>query len=120
MVSEIDTSSVNKYSQAFEMNMNIKNNTKILSQEDLKNLMANNIPKEEVQKITEEINRMISSKDFANMRVELRVNEEINRVIITVYSKDNNEVVREIPCRELQNLALYLKEAIGLLYDRQV
>ena len=120
MVSEIDTSSVNKYSQAFEISN--KNNTRILSHEDLKKLIsdANKIPKEEVQQITEEINRMISSMDLTNRRIELRVNEDINRIIITVYNKDNNEVLREIPCKELQNLALYLKEAIGLLYDGQV
>jgi flagellar protein FlaG len=118
MVSEIDTSSINKYQQTFEMSN--KNNTKVLSQEELKNLIADNIPKEEVQHITDEINKMISSTDMANRRVELRVNESINRVIILVYNKENNEILREIPCKELQNLAVYLKEAVGLFYDKQV
>jgi flagellar protein FlaG len=122
MVNEIESLAAAKYSSIFESRHKIQNkgNAKILTDEEIKSLFKDNIPKQELEKISIEINRMVESKDLSNRRVELRINSEINRIIITVFDKNTNEVVREIPCKELQNLAIYLKEAIGLFYDKQV
>jgi flagellar protein FlaG len=125
MINEID-SLVLKYSSILDSSrksgqtvnapheeVSMKNNEKKIEQPRI-------IQEADLKQISDDINRLVTSRAISNMRVELHFNEEINRIIITVYNKDNNEIVREIPCKELQNLAMYLKEAVGLIFDNKV
>jgi flagellar protein FlaG len=40
--------------------------------------------------------------------------------MVTVVNEDTGEVIREIPSRELLDLAAKLEEAIGLIFDKKV
>jgi flagellar protein FlaG len=91
----------------------------ILSKEEIREAMQDQISNENLDKILDNINKIIEASDIFNKKVQLRVNKDINRVIIIVVDKDSNKVIREIPCVELQNLAAHLQEAIGVLFDKQ-
>ena len=92
---------------------------KTLSQEEIKNLIQKEIPELNSDRITENLN-ISKPLELIDRKVQLRINKNINRVIITIVDKQSNEVIKEIPCEELQNLALHLREAIGLLFDEKV
>lgn len=124
MVNEIDSLML-KYSSILGIpnhktyQTNNVHQAEIIVNADEKNSSSRIISEDDLKQISIEINKLVASKDLSNRRVELHYNKELNRVIITVYDKESNEVLREIPCKELQNLALYLKEAIGLIFDNK-
>ncbi len=72
----------------------------------------------EMNVVMEGLKKIADASDILNKKVRLSFNEDINRVIITIMNKETNEVLQEIPCKELQDLALHLKEAIGILFDK--
>ena len=76
-------------------------------------------PEVDLENVKDSLKKISEASEFLDKKVELRVNEDINRVIITVLEKGSNRVIREIPCEELQNLAAHLKEAIGILFDKK-
>jgi flagellar protein FlaG len=88
-----------------------------LSKEEIKNLIEKQMPGKGLEKLAENIKKIIDASDYFSRVVELRVNKEINRIIITILDKNTNQVIREIPCVEIQDLDAHLKEAIGVLFD---
>ena len=89
-----------------------------LSDEELKKFIVDEHSHPEIEQVMDELKKITESNDVLNRRVKLSINKEINRIIITVVDKNTDEVIREIPCKELQNLAAQLQEAIGILYDQ--
>jgi flagellar protein FlaG len=91
-----------------------------LTQEQIQDLIHKEIEGLETSEIQSMLDNIASSSEILNKRVKLRVNKEINRVVITIVDKSTNEVIKQIPSEELQNLARHLNEAIGVLFDREV
>lgn len=85
--------------------------------EEILNKKPDNI---DLQRIQDELNKIIANTDIFSRKIQLSYSDDINRIIITVVDKDSGEVLREIPCKELQNLARHLQDAIGVLYDKQI
>lgn len=52
-----------------------------------------------------------------NNRIAFSVDEKTDRVVMRVVDPDNNEVIREIPPKELIRLAGQIKEMIGIFID---
>jgi len=73
----------------------------------------------DTEKLMEELRSIISKSDILNKRVELSLNTRINRIIITVLNKQTGEMIKQIPCEELQKLAEHLKEASGIFCDNK-
>ncbi|MBP7551788.1 MAG: flagellar protein FlaG [Spirochaetes bacterium] len=95
-----------------------KNAAKALTQDEIKKLIKKEIPGLDSENAMELIGNS-QSLELLNHKVHLRMNKDINRVIITIVDKESNQVVKEIPCEELQNLAAHLKKAVGVLYDKE-
>lgn len=72
----------------------------------------------DLQELHNEMAKFSDNLNFLNKKIKLNYNEAINRVIITIIEKETNKVVKEFPSVEIQNLALHLKEAIGILFDK--
>ena len=81
------------------------------------NQVQQNYSNVDLKQLASELNKILSSSDMMNRKVELSYNENINRIIITVMNKETGSIIAEIPCKEIQNLALHLKEAIGIVID---
>lgn len=89
-----------------------------LTNEQIKQLIQKQIPELDAKELANDL-KISKPIDLIDHKVHLSVNKAINRVIITVVDKESNEVVKEFPCEEIQNLAAHLKEAIGLLFDEE-
>jgi flagellar protein FlaG len=87
---------------------------KTVSQEEMKRIVNQEVP--EIDEVIKDLNK-IASSNILNKKVKLSVNKEINRVIIKIVDKNTDKVIKEIPCKELQQLAMHLKKAIGILFD---
>lgn len=111
-------------------NINHTNNHKIpknvvpikkkMSQQDIEEMILKKLPNVEAKKIKVDLEKLKKLPSILNRAVKLRVNSDINQVVITVIDKDTNRVIKEIPSKELQNLARHLNEIVGLLYDRKI
>jgi len=89
-----------------------------LSKEEIREIIKKQFPDVDSEKILKSIDEF-NSYDSINKEVKLYYNKEINRIIISIINKETNEVVSEIPCKEIQNLAKYLRDELGNLYDEK-
>jgi flagellar protein FlaG len=55
-----------------------------------------------------------------NVDLNFSVHEASGKIMVTVVDEDTGKVIREIPSRELLDLAAKLEEAIGLIFDEKV
>ena len=87
---------------------------KRLSREEIQEIVNQEVP--DIDEVMRDLNR-IAKSNILNKKVKLSVNKEINRVIIKIVDKDTDRIIKEIPCKEMQQLAIHLKKAIGILFD---
>lgn len=55
-----------------------------------------------------------------NIDLKFSVHESSGKIMVAVVDEDSGKVIREIPSRELLDLAAKLEEAIGLIFDKKV
>ena len=55
-----------------------------------------------------------------DMNLNFSVHETSGQTIITVTDETTGDVVREIPAREMLNLAVKLDEMVGLIFDQKI
>ena len=55
-----------------------------------------------------------------NVDLNFSVHEASGTIMVTVVNEDTGEVIREIPSRELLDLAAKLEEFIGLIFDKKI
>lgn len=60
-----------------------------------------------------------SLKIIHNVDLDFSVHETSGQIMITVMNEKTGEVIREIPPREILNLAARLDEMIGLIFDQK-
>ncbi len=58
-----------------------------------------------------------SAARSTNRRVSFAFNEKIDRVVMKVINTENNEVVREIPAKEMVRIYEHMHELIGMFVD---
>ncbi|HPB80708.1 MAG TPA: flagellar protein FlaG [Spirochaetota bacterium] len=58
-----------------------------------------------------------SAAKSVNRRMAFSVNDKTNRVIIKVINTENNEIIREIPAKELIRVYEHIHDMIGLFVD---
>lgn len=75
------------------------------------------IPREEVEKATEKLNRLMGIID---KRLEFRVDEKSQRVVVKIIDKQNGDILDEIPSQRALDILNSFSEMIGLLFDKQV
>ncbi len=80
------------------------------SQEHLKTLADTHELVKKVQKVA----------DMFNREIQFRVNEKIDKVVVTVIDSKTSQVIREIPSKDIQRLEEHLQEVLGILFDETV
>jgi uncharacterized FlaG/YvyC family protein len=98
----------------------VKDEVEDLSKEEINDLIKHEIPGLELDNVIDGLKKLAETSEILNKKVTLRINKDINRVIIVVMEKNTNRIIKEIPYEEIQNLAAHLKQAIGVLYDNEV
>jgi uncharacterized FlaG/YvyC family protein len=65
------------------------------------------------------IDKLKKAGDIFNRRLEFRVDESTNRIIVKVIDTETDKVIKEIPPEQLIHLAAKIQEMIGLLVDEE-
>jgi flagellar protein FlaG len=55
-----------------------------------------------------------------NHRVKLSINEAIDQLVIKVFDRETDKLIKEIPPEEIQHMIAKIKETIGLLVDEKI
>lgn len=69
--------------------------------------------------VKEAIEKLRSAGDIFNKRLDFRVDEKTNRVVVKVIDTKTDKVIKEIPPEQLLRLAAKIQEMIGLLVDEE-
>lgn len=72
---------------------------------------------EKIRKVVEQIQ---SISNMFDRKLQFRVSDELDEVIIKVIDSNTDKVIREIPSAEIQKLQIRIKEALGLLFDESI
>ncbi len=72
------------------------------------------------QKAVEFAQQMESLSNMFDRKLQFRVNDELNQVVVKVIDSSTDKVIREIPSAEIQKLQIRIKEALGLLFDESI
>lgn len=70
-----------------------------------------------ISKAVEQIQKLC---DMFDRKLQFKVNEKTNRVVVKVIDTNTEKVIREIPSEEIQRLQERLKETVGLLFDKTI
>jgi uncharacterized FlaG/YvyC family protein len=69
--------------------------------------------------IDQAVEKLRSAGDLFNKRLDFRVDEETNRIVVKVIDTRTDKVIKEIPPEQLLHLAAKIQEMIGLLVDEE-
>ncbi|MCU0848803.1 MAG: flagellar protein FlaG [Spirochaetes bacterium] len=72
--------------------------------------------KDEVYEAVDKLNQAVKG---LNERLSFDYHEKINRVVVRVINSETNEVLKEIPPREVVRLLERLREYLGVFVDEQ-
>ena len=74
--------------------------------------------KADIEASAKELQRL--SDMVTGHKLRFNVNEETNRVVVTVVNASTNEVIRQIPSEDVQRIQARMKHAIGVLFDEMI
>jgi len=69
--------------------------------------------------LDEAIKKLKYAGDIFNRKLDFRVDEATNRVVVKVIDTETDKVIKEIPSEQVIRLAAKIKEMIGLLVDEE-
>lgn len=72
--------------------------------------------REQIQQATAELNKQMN---ILNTNIAFALSDETERMYIQVLAKDTGELIREFPIEQVRALTGYLKNAVGLLFDKE-
>lgn len=75
------------------------------------------IPREEIEKATEKLNRLMGIID---KRLEFKVDEKSNRTFVKIIDNKTGEILDEIPSKRALDILSSFTDLIGLMVDKRV
>lgn len=75
------------------------------------------IPREEVERAAEKLNRLMGIID---KRLEFRVDEKSQRVVVKIIDQQSGEVLDEIPSKRALDILNSFSQMAGLFFDKRV
>lgn len=75
------------------------------------------IPREEVEKATEKLNRLMGIID---KRLEFSVHEKSHRVMVKIIDQTTGDVLDEIPPKRVLDILNSCSEMVGVLVDKRI
>lgn len=58
--------------------------------------------------------------NMLNRKLEYRIDEELNTIIVKVIDPETDKVIKELPPDELRRIRKRLQETVGLLFDETI
>ena len=75
--------------------------------------LANNVA--EIKADAQQLEKM--SELISGRKLQFKVNNEIGIVILKIVYPNTDQVLKEIPSKDIQNLKINIRKAIGILFD---
>ena len=75
------------------------------------------IPREQVEKTVEKLNRLMGIID---KRYEYSINEESHRLSVKIVDQQSGEVLAEIPSKQAMDILASFSQMAGLFFDKRV
>lgn len=75
------------------------------------------ISKEELDEVVDETKKTI---DLFNKKLDFKVHEETDRIVVKVVDKDTGKIIKEIPPEEILELAARIERFLGVFIDEKV
>lgn len=75
------------------------------------------VPREQVEQTLEKLNRLMGLID---KRMEFKIHDETNRVMVKIIDQDNGEILSEIPPEKTLDLLSSIQDVVGLIVDEKV
>ena len=72
------------------------------------------------QQISQQISEIQKLSDMIGRKLQFNVNEELGRVVVSIVDPSTNQVIKEIPSEEMQQLQIRLRENINFLIDEKI
>ncbi len=72
-----------------------------------------------LERLQEEVDRLNDTAKIYNIGLRFSIHQETERLVVQVYDRTDNEVIREIPPEKVLNLVAQIQQMIGLLLDEQ-
>ncbi len=72
-----------------------------------------------LERLQYEVERLNETSELYNIGLRFSIHEETERVVVQVYNRKDNEVIRQIPPDKVLNLAAQIQQMIGLLLDEE-
>jgi flagellar protein FlaG len=71
------------------------------------------------QQQAEDITKVLNEKALqANISIRFRVDQDIDRIVVSIFDNETEEVIRQVPPEELVNLSKSLVRMAGLLFNK--
>lgn len=77
-------------------------------------------PRVEAADVENAVSDLNAAFKYVNERLEFSVHEETNRIMVKVYDKDTDEVLREIPPEQILDMVAEMQKFVGLFVDKKV
>lgn len=75
--------------------------------------LANNVA--EIKADAQQLEKM--SELISGRKLQFNVNDELGSVIVKIVDPNTDQVLKEIPSKDIQNLKINIRKAIGILFD---
>lgn len=72
--------------------------------------------KKKLQEITEQLNKEM---DTLNTTIRFGFNDKVEEMYVSVIDTKDNRVIRQIPSEEAMQLAVKMRELVGMLFDEK-
>jgi flagellar protein FlaG len=95
----------------------VRSNQQEKSQDNLTKVFTKNEEELTGKEVEEVVSFLNSSSDLFDLSLSFKVNTDLNRIVISVYDKETDEVVKQIPPKEIIDLAERLNEMVGVLFN---
>ena len=83
---------------------------------DIPNSSLSKVNRDDLIKATENVNKAFQP---FNQGLHFRVNDETKQLVVQIVNQETNEVIKEIPSKELLELEARLREMVGLFLDEK-
>jgi flagellar protein FlaG len=84
--------------------------------QEINNETDKNKLKQELQKITEELNKALNP---LNTTLKFKFNDKVDELTVSVVDTKSKKVIREYPPKEALELMEKMREIVGLLFDKK-
>lgn len=72
-----------------------------------------------LERLQNEVDRLNETSDLYIIGLRFSIHEETERIVVQVYNRKDNEVIRQIPPERVLNLVAQIQQMIGLLLDEE-